>query len=245
MEKNEIILPKVFEDRNGKYPQHKNKYKISYSQHTSWKSEEYQYDYIVQYFSGAKLPDGIWALYGGEVGTFIEHTGNKEPYPEFSMLSQGDKDFLLTLDYPENCVYEDEICVDFGDFVCEGYTDRTEFLEESKIGIRDYKTGNLEKKKDFYESDEYAQTTLYCFQKKQEGFEVDYSEVVLLGRKGNNMTIKGKHYPIKLSGEKLPIDTPYSEERAQKILSDIRKSAEQISDLYKIFLKFFGKAKIS
>lgn len=239
MKKEGIILPRTFEGRSGKYEQHKGKPKLSYSQHTSWKDPEYNADYIVQYFSGVKLPDGIWATFGGEVGTFIEYKAQNWTMPEFFMLSEADKAFLETLEYPENCVYEDEICVDMGDFVIEGYTDRTQLLGEKKLGIRDYKTGNKDKKKDFYESDEFAQTTLYCHQKVIEGFEIAYSEVMLLGRKGNNMTTKNGFQAIRLSGEFEQIPTPFSEERAERILSDMRKSAQEISDLYKIYLKYF------
>lgn len=233
-----IKLPKKFEDKNGKYPQHKGKEKISYSQHTSWKDLEYQNDYIVQYFSGIRLPSGIWADYGGEVGKYIEYKAQNMTHPEYLMLSQGDKEVLDGLDFPENCVYEDEICVDFGDFVCEGYTDRTEVID-SMVGILDYKTGNLEKKAEFYASDDYGQTILYCHQKVQEGFEIKYAKVALLGRKGNNMTIKDKFYPIKLSGEVVDIETPYSPERAEEVLKGIRKSAEEISQLYSIYEKYF------
>ena len=239
MENTELVLPRIFEGRSKKYKQHKGKPKLSYSQHTSWKDPEYNADYIVQYFSGIKLPDGIWAKFGGEVGTYIECKAQNLEMPEFEMLSEDDKAFLDTLDYPAKCTYEDEICVDMGDFVIEGYTDRTQVVKPKKIGIRDYKTGNLDKKKEFYESDEYAQTTLYCDQKVQEGNEIAYSEVVLLGRKGNNMTTKNGFQAIRLSGEFTQIDTPYSKERADKIKEDMKKSAQEISDLYKIYLKYF------
>lgn len=242
MKKEKLLLPRTFEDRNGKYPKHKGKPKLSYSQHTSWKDPEYNADYIVQYFSGIVLPDGIWALFGGEVGTYIEYKANDLEMPVFTMLSADDANFLDTLDYPQNCTYEDEICVDMGDFVIEGYTDRTELVDkkDKKVGIRDYKTGNLDKKTEFYESDEYAQTTLYCDQKVQEGFEIEYSEVVLLGRKGNNMTTKNGFQRIRLSGDLTKIDTPYSKERADKIKEDMKKSAQDISKLYKTYLKYFG-----
>jgi hypothetical protein len=239
MKKNIIILPRVFEGRSGKYDEHKGKPKLSYSQHTSWKDPEYKSDYIVQYFSGIKLPDGIWATFGGEVGTYIECRANKTEMPEFSMLSDEDKRFLDGLEYPSDCIYEDEICVDLGEFVVEGYTDRSEYIKTVSVGILDYKTGNLDKKKEFYESDEYAQTTLYCYQKVKEGFKIEYSRVALLGRKGNNMTTKNGFQPIRLSGEFSVIETPYSSERAETILSDLRKSAEEISELYKVYLKYF------
>jgi len=234
-----LILPKVYENEGNKYPQHKGKYKLSYSQYSSWIDPEYRNDYIVQYFLGIRLPDGIWAKYGGEVGTYIECKANKTEFPVFEMLSEEDKGFLDSLDYPPNCLYEDEICVDMESFVTQGFTDRTELLAPQSLGIKDYKTGNLDKKASYYADEAYGQTTLYAYQKQQEGFEITYSRVCLLGRKGNNMTIKGVYYPIKLSGEYKIIDTPYSEERAQAVLDKMRIAAEEISDLYKVYLKFF------
>lgn len=238
-----MILPRTYEDPHGKYPQHKGKAKLSYSQYTSWKDEQYQPQYIVQYFSGIKLPDGIWAEYGKNVGEFIEHYAQKLKHPEYTMLSDEDKEFLRTLDYPENCTYEDEIVFDCGAFVVQGFTDRTELFECNSVGTRDYKTGNLLKKKEFYASDEYGQTTLYCHQKVKEGHAIKYSEVMLLGRKGNNMTIKGKFHPIRLSGEKEIIPTEYSEERAEALIEDIKKTAKEIEYCFKTYLKYFGSSK--
>jgi hypothetical protein len=228
-------LPKTYQnDASGNYPQHLGKPKISYSQYTSWKNEEYKLDYIFQYFIGGTVEDNIFALYGGEVGEYIEKRSKGEK-AQLNMMSQEDANILDSLDYPKNCIYEDEIVVDCGDFVIQGFTDRTELVTKKQIGILDYKTGNTEKKADFYGSDEYGQTTLYCYQKTKEGFKVKYSKVVLLGRKGNGY----EKYPLKLSGDILEIDTPYSPERAEKLLLDIRNVANEISDCYDFYLKIF------
>lgn len=234
-----IILPKVYENEGGKYPQHLGKYKVSSSQVTSWKDPEYNAQYILQYFSKIKLPDGIWATFGGETGTFIECHAKGIEHPEYTMLSEEDKEYLKTLDYPENSVYEDEIVLEAEGYTVQGFTDRTELIDTETIGILDYKTGNLAKKSVFYGSDEYQQTTLYCKQKVNEGFKVGYSKVQLLGRKGMNRMLKGTYHPIRLSGESVVIDTPYSEERVEKCLKDIDDAVKEISECYKVYLKYF------
>lgn len=233
----EIILPKKYEDRNNKYPQHKGKYKISYSQYTSYKDPEYQNDYYVQYFSSINLGGNVFSDFGGYCGTKIEHNALGKEY-ETPLL---DSDLAILrdkIDYPDNCVYEDEICVDFGDFVAEGYIDRSWYREEG-VEILDFKTLNIEKKKDFYASEEYGQTTLYCYDREKAGYNILNSSVCGLGRKGLSFEGTG-NYRIRLSGEVIYIPTPYSKERAEKVLEDMRKVANQISDDYKIFLKYFG-----
>lgn len=234
-----MILPRTYETDKEKYKHFNGKPKLSISQHTSWKDPEYVYDYIVQYFSGIKMPDGIWACFGGEVGQYKEHHAQDLEHPEYTMLSAEDKEFLQSLPYPANCLYEDEVVLDLGDFCVQGFLDKAEYFSETEVGIEDTKTGNLIKKKEYYGSDEYSQTIFYAYVKIQEGFTVIYCRVELLGRKGNNMTIKGKFYPIKLSGEVEMIDTPYSEDRAKKILEDLKQTAKEIDYSYSIFRKYF------
>lgn len=222
-------------DASGKYPQHVGKPKISYSQYTSWKDSNYRLDYILQYFGGATLPGGIFADFGGDVGAYIEHKAKGLPYTPI-MISQKDIDILNTLEYPDNCTYEDEIVVDCGDFVIQGFTDRTEDFGDS-VGILDYKTGSIEKKEEFYASEEYGQTTLYAYQKTKEGKSIAYSKVIILDRKGNGF----EKYPLMLTGKTKDVLTPYSEERALRVLENIRKVAEEISSTYRTYVKVFGE----
>jgi hypothetical protein len=238
MNKSKIILPKVYEDRNGKYPQHKGKFKISYSQYTSYKDPEYQNDYYVQYFSGINLGGNVFSDFGGYCGTKIEHNALGKEY-ETPLLEEDLAILRDKIDYPDNCVYEDEICVDFGDFVCEGFIDRTWYKEDG-VEVTDYKTLNIQKKLEFYASEEYGQTSLYCHAKEEEGSAILNSSVCGLGRKGTSFEGKG-NYRIRLSGEVVNIPTPYSKERAEKVLNSMREVAHQISEDYKIYLKYFGK----
>ncbi len=236
---NKIVLPKTFQDKNDKRPECKGKPKLSYSQYTSYKDPLYQDDYYVQYFSEIELPSGEFAFFGGCCGEFIEDVGNKAIPARVGCLSEDDTKVLMELDYPDNCVYEDEIIIDLGEFCLEGYTDRTWYKENNEIEIRDYKTLNLDKKKDFYASDDYGQTALYSHQKEKEGYVVTKSEVCGLGRKGSSLSGTG-NFKMRLSGQVEIIPTPYTEERGKKIIADITEVVHQISDEYKIYQKYFS-----
>ena len=235
-----LKLPKIFEDKFGTHSQHKGKYKLSYSQYSSYKEEEYQNQYYLQYFSGINLPSGEFAEFGSSCGKYIEDFGNKVKPPEAGCLSVTDREILISeVDYPDNCVYEDEVVVDFGDFVCEGYIDRTQYKDNKEVEIRDYKSLNLSKPEK-YESEEYGQTTLYSVEKERQGYTVVNSEVFGLGRKGSSLDGTG-NFKMRLSGETKIIPTPYTNERGERVLESIRKVAEQISEDYKIYLKYFAQ----
>lgn len=215
--------------------------KISYSQYSSYKNEEYQDQYYLQYFSNIELSSGEFAEFGTSCGQFIEDVGMVVSNPRTGCLSKEDAEILLDkIIFPPNCVYEDKIIVDCEDFVVEGYADRVKYLDGGEVEIEDFKTLNLDKKKDFYASDEYGQTALYSFQKEKEGYKVVRSFVTGLGRKGSSLDGTG-NFKMRLSGAVEEIETPYTKERGEKIIEDITKVVHQISDDYKIYLKYFSK----
>ena len=226
-----IILPKTLDGKP----------KLSYSQYSSYKDLEYQNQYYIQYFSGINLPSGEFAEFGSSVGQFIEDIGMNNLPVRTGCLSQEDLEVIKSnITFPPNCVYEDKVIVDCGDFCIEGYIDRTQYLAEKEIEIEDFKTLNLDKKKDFYASEEYGQTALYSFQKEREGYKVVRSFVTGLGRKGSSLEGTG-NFKMRLSGVVEQIETPYTKERGEKIIEDITKVVHQISDEYRIFLKYFKK----
>ena len=229
MDKN-IILPKTLDGKP----------KLSYSQYSSYKDEEYQNQYYIQYFSGIDLPSGEFAEFGSSCGQFIEDVGTSKTPPRTGCLSKEDIEIILNnITFPPNCIYEDKVIVDCGDFFIEGYIDRTQYLAEKEIEIEDFKTLNLDKKKDFYASEEYGQTALYSYQKEKEGYKVVRSFVTGLGRKGSSLNGTG-NFKMRLSGVVEQIETPYTEERGKKIIEDINSVVHQISNDYKIFLKYFS-----
>lgn len=231
-------LPKTFTCRSGNFKHLNGRPKLSYSQYNSYNDPEYKYDYYVQYFMGFKIAGNDFSTYGGSVGEYIEHKAIGEE--KRGVLSDEDVQFLdEMIDYPANSVYEDEVALDLGEFVVEGYIDRTHYDFNNIIHIRDYKSGNLLTKADYYASDEYQQTTIYCYFKEKQGFKIGTSEVFMVGRKGNSLEGKG-NFKMRLSGEHLVIPTPYSTERGEKAIKSLKDTAKKISDEYKIYLKIFG-----
>ena len=234
-----LILPRKFEDRTGEYPQHVGKNKLSYSQYTSWNDPNYKFEYIKQYFAGIELKSGIFADVGSDAGEHIEWIGRGRPStkPKLRILNQSDLEIIeRVVDFPSNCIYEDLVVVDCGDFVVEGYTDRTEHKSENVCFIRDYKTGGIKKKASFYASEDYGQTQLYGLGKNQKGLLVEGTEVFLLDRAGNGSAKS----PIRLTGETLIINIPYSRDKAEKLVENMRKTAYDISDYFKTYQKIFG-----
>ena len=224
-----IILPRVLEG----------KAKISYSQYSSYKDSEYQDQYYIQYFSGISLPSGEFAEMGTSAGQFIEDVGMGTAHPRTGCLSKEDVEIILDkITFPPNCIYEDKIIVDCDDFYIEGYADRIKYLDNKEVEVEDFKTLNIDTKKKFYESEEYGQTALYSYQKEKEGYKVVRSFVTGLGRKGSSLDGKG-NFKMRLSGVVEQIETPYTKERGEKVIEDITKVVHQISDEYKIFLKYF------
>lgn len=230
-------LPKVFEDRFGTHPEHKGKPKTSYSMCNSYKDEKYRDDVYIRYFLGIPIPSGEFAEFGSSVGEYIEHKAKGET--KTGCLSEEDVAILDDLiEYPVNSVYEDEIVIDFGDFVLEGYADRIEYANNNIVNILDYKTLNIEKKSEYYSSDEYLQTVLYAYQKEKEGFKIGNVEVFGLGRKGSTLDGTG-NFKMRLSGEKVVIPTPYTKKRVKLALNMVKKTTEQISKDYEIYRKYF------
>jgi hypothetical protein len=232
-------LPKVYEDRNGLFPQHKGKPKGSYSQVTSYRDEKYRYDYYVQYFFGFQVEGNEFSDFGGSCGEVIQAIGEKWETIPLGVLSDEDVGHIKNIvDFPPNSKYEDEICADFVDFVMEGYIDRAEYVG-NVVNILDYKTGNIGDKVEYYGNKDYGQTVLYGKAKEDEGFEVGYCGVHLLGRKGSSLSGTGNH-KMRLSGEHAHVETPYSKARAKEVEKEIRTVINQIANDYEIYLKFIS-----
>ena len=230
MSKDKVILPRELE----------RKPKISYSQYSSYKDEEYQDQYYLQYFSNIRLPSGEFAEFGTSCGQFIEDVGMGITPPRTGCLSKEDIEIILDkITFHPNSVYEDKIIVDCDGFILEGYADRIKYLDNKEVEVEDFKTLNIDTKRKFYESEEYGQTALYSHHKEKEGYTVKRSFVTGLGRKGSSLDGTG-NFKMRLSGVVEEIETPYTKERGEKVIEDITKVVHQISDDYKIFIKYFG-----
>lgn len=241
MAKSKIVLPRVFDNDEGKGNPENDVYlglpKISYSQLGSWKDLKYRKDYFKKYFAGMSLPSGVFAEYGTACGKFMESFGQTKDETKsvrLPMLSNFDVEVLKQIEYPDNSVYEEHIVIhreDLG-YVIEGFADRI-IYEENNIIVEDFKTGNLDNKVDFYASDDYMQTRLYAYRKIQQGYNLKDCRVLMLGRKGNG----SPNHPMRLSGETKYIPTPYDEAKVEEFLKGIDETIKEISEYYQTYLK--------
>lgn len=234
-------LPTRYENRSGnpEFEQFVGKPKLSYSAYNSFKEPAYKGEFFGVYFLGAPRTGTIFTEYGSAVGGYQE-TGNPQEY-----LSKSDKEILdREIGRPKGAIYEKELVIDRGDYVIQCYVDR--ILEiEGGLEVIDFKTGAIDKKKKDYESPEYQQTTLYSYGLEKLGHTIAYSGVKLADRKGNTLddtaySKKGEPLWLRLTGEVIDIPTPYSKERAEKFLESFDKTAKEIENYYKVYLKYFA-----
>ena len=212
--KNRIVLPRKDKDGN---------YYISYSQLNTWKRNKR--DYIRQYFFGEKFEGNAYTDFGSKVGEALEKN-------DFSAFDKKHHDFLKTI--PRYDEFEREVRYNFDGFYLLGFIDSN--TKDFKK-ILDYKTGNIEKKKPEYESDDYTQIHLYAGAIKQETGKLPKNgSVILIQREGN--AFRGEELTI---GDRyVVIDKNISLKEVKKVISDVEKIAKEISDYYKVFLKLKG-----
>ena len=224
--KTELILPR--KDEKGYY--------ISYSQYTKWKESKRKY--IRRYFFGEKEDAGAYAEFGTKVGEALEHN-------DFSGFSKEDQKFLKTI--PRLTEFEREVDLYFDEgFRLMGYIDSNDISSMLVVGpdspssvnishnVIDYKTGDIEDKKEFYASEEYKQLKLYGEALKQEtGIYPNKLKVILIGRKGN--AFKGQ--PLELTRDYVTIPQVIDYDEIEEIKKDVVKTAKEISEYYKLFLR--------
>jgi len=212
---------------------------ISYSQHTSFNetSEEFRYQMILNYIFGIKMPSrfGLYATYGNHCGEYIETQGKKRG----DLLSDSDCKILdgIMKDFPKTSEYEREVWIDRGNYFILGFEDRWEPIEPALCDVEDFKTGSIVKKKAHYASQKYGQTTLYSFSEESKGIKVRDSFVTLIDRGGNPMSEK-EPTKLYLTGKVEKIPTPYSTERAEKVLATMDDTALKLASLKTTYDKF-------
>lgn len=235
-----IELPKRYENELGNYPQHKGKYKVSYSQLNSFK--EYKEQYIRGYFLGIPSESGIFAFFGSLVGEYFEKGAKNENLSEFDMQTIDE-----LLKHPSS-QFEAEVVIDlepFGlkDCVLQGFSDH-EYNKENLHFIEDLKTGaEKDKEKKYGDLEKYFQTRLYAYQRELEGHKIGGCRVNHLDRKGNNL-IQGDKNVLRLTGRIDYIDTPYKKEDVEKWLKQtVVPVCIEIAEYYKVYNKFFTNGK--
>jgi hypothetical protein len=211
--KQAIVLPKRDENTGKPY--------LSYSQHNKWKGDPK--GYIRQYFLGEAFNGNAYTKFGTKVGEAIE---NKD----FSEFTKKEKKILKKVRRLDE--FERKILLDFGKFVLIGYIDSndTECTE-----IIDYKTGGAGKESE-YTKEQYDQIALYAGALWQEtGKKPEKGSVVFMRRAGN--AYQGEELTV-AEENPITIEKDISEARITKACNDVLKSAREISEHYKVVLKF-------
>lgn len=230
-------LPKILKTTDERYQHLVGKPALSYSQIQSWLDPTYKAGYIKQYICGIKdIEDNkMFAEFGSACGTYLEGLYNKDMscHDEYRhLLSDFDRGVLDKVETYPNSVYEDYLVIDRGDYVIQGYADRTIYKDDTVI-VEDFKTGSIDKKHDYYRGDEYIQTDLYAYILEQKGYKIEDCRVTLFDRKGNGT----EKHPIRLTGEFITINRGYNKKLAEKFLKQADKVAKEISDFNTIYQK--------
>ena len=219
-----LILPKT-DDQGIPY--------LSYSQYSTWKKNKREY--IRQYFFGEKFDGNSYTDFGGEIGLALEHN-------DFSAYSATEQELLRSI--PRYDEFEREIKLQMKGFYVKGFIDTNTKPQDYGNGlpihirrIADYKTGDVVKKESEYQSDDYTQLDIYSAALEQEfGVLPDSVSVFLIDRKGNAF-----------AGEKLVLGNKFvtitknvTKERVKTVKDNLQKTAEEISEYYKLFLQLNG-----
>ena len=228
MEK-QLNLPRVY--NNESHPERKGRVYMSYSQYSSFnETGEFHYQMILQYIFGIKMESRFqaYADYGTHCGEYIETQGAKRG----EMLSDADCKIMdgIMKNFSDKSEYEREIWIKRNGYHILGFIDRYEPLKENYCSIGDFKTGN-EKKVEKYSGEDYGQTTLYSFAEEEKGALIKDSYVTLLVRTGNPNATYTEPTPFSLTGKVINIPTPYSKERANKVLKKMDETALKIASL--------------
>jgi len=245
-----IDLPKKYNYEEGSSRPEYKKYsgwnKVSYSQITSFLSDEYKGDYFMGYFVGKRDDGNIFSFFGSGCGDYL----NRKDQRVDEYLSEDCKKILDSIQQPDNADYEYEILIDLEPFglektVLQGFSDIQYEIAPKVLELADYKTLNLDKKKEFYESDDYQQLNTYGFGLEELGFTINKSSVFGLGRKGNTLdktkfSSAGNPLWLRLSGEVEEIDRPYNREEAKKYVQKIADTCVKINEYFKVFNKHFN-----
>ena len=236
----QLDLPSIYKEREDnpvpeRFKQFIGRPALSYSTYTAFKEEAYRGQWLANKFLNTPREDTIFTLFGSSVGTYQE---TKHPQPYLTSFDMS----VLDKENPANPLaeYEREVVIDRGSYIIYGFVDRLTNLD-NPIGIDlvDFKTGSITKKKADYQSEDYQQTTMYCYGLEQEGFKINSSGVILFDRLGNTLE-EGNKNVLRLTGNTEYIPTPYSRERAENFLKDVDKTAEKIQDYWKLYKKIFN-----
>lgn len=204
--------------------------KLSYSAINSFSEDGYRGEFFQTYFLGQRSEGNIFTAFGSKIGEVLE-----KGVDESKELSEFDVETVLKhVPRPDNAVYEAEIVLERDGYCIQGFIDKQVEINPKVLTIEDLKTGSIKSKKEYYAGEKYQQTTLYAHQRAIEGYDISYSGVILLDRKGNGQ----EKYPLRLTGDAEFIPTPYSPERAEKFLKECDEVSLEIQEYFRIYNKY-------
>ena len=220
----QLILPRVDDEGRGY---------ISYSQIKTWKKSKR--DYMRQYFFGESGPKALepYSDFGSKVGEALENN-------DFSGFTKKEQEFLKTVTRYDQ--FEREVKLEMDGFYVKGFIDSNTLARKTKNKkqvevvdkILDYKTGEIEKRKADYESDDYIQIPIYAAAIQQDtGSLPKECSVVLIQRNGN--AFAGEE--LTLGDEYITIDKVVTQEVVDTVRKDVQETTEEISEYYELFLK--------
>lgn len=231
-EESTVFLPKVYKGGNEKFV---GKPMISWSQIETWNDKQGfntglkgNQEYILKYFSGATFPDMGWGQFGTEAEGYICERQYVENFTE---------EERAVLDTIEPLgVFQQEVLVDFGEFVVLGYIDDA---SPDFKRIRDYKTKSESSKKDLHE-DKKHQLELYALWVLQEYGFVPEAEYCVIERLGGAECMKGGGREVLKIGKQVWYE-PYTiaEGRLEETKQLVLNSVKEISAAYRTFKKVF------
>jgi hypothetical protein len=202
---------------------------ISYSSVSSW--VDYREDFIKQKLAGIKLPDGVYGKLGNYAGEALENGKFAEENP-YGFTGQENLDFKALR--PAGAEYEKMILIDMESYVIIGFIDRYHETSPGVAHIRDLKTGGKGKEKD-YADPKYIQVMLYAHAIEQTGVKIGKTDVYFVRRTGSHIKP-----PLHISTEQFVIDLEYTKERVDFALAKVDKAVNEISDIFKVYKKFFA-----
>jgi hypothetical protein len=213
----QLVLPR--KDKEGNYY-------LSYSQISKFKRSKREY--IRQYFFGEDTASEALKKYGA----FGHLIGEAFENNDYSAFNEEEKAFML--DTPSYDEFEREIKWELDGFYMKGFIDTNTKPKKYVEHLIDYKTGDIDKRRPEYESDDYIQLDIYSGALQQEfGKLPDTAKVVLIGRSGN--AFAGE--PLNLTNERATIDKEITKERIEQVKEQVQEIAKEISLLYTTFLK--------
>lgn len=237
-EESTVFLPKVYKGGNEKYV---GKPMISWSQIETWNDKagfstglKGLQEYILKYFTGATFPDMGWGTFGTEAEGYICEREYADKFTD------AEKEVLNKIE-PLG-VFQQEIVIDFGEFVVLGFIDDAK--PDFKL-IRDYKTKSEDSKKDLHLPKKH-QLELYALWVLQEYGFIPEAEYMVIERLGGKECMSGGGRDA-LSIGKQVWHEPYrntgiiTAERLEETKALVLKTVEEISSFYRTYVKVFGK----